>query len=102
MSTLTILEFFIGCALTGLGVYAILHEKDLIKFERKAGKYIKAFFKAIVITAKEKKSAPCLVKSLPLGNSEYAQILSDLEKTKRNSNRKKSAKITKLQNIRVA
>ncbi len=33
--------------------YCIYREKDLIRFERKAWRYIKAFFKALYYTAKE-------------------------------------------------
>lgn len=52
MSTETILQFFFGLVLTIIGTQAILHEQELIRFERKAAKYIKAFFKALYYTAK--------------------------------------------------
>lgn len=43
-----------GVLLTYIGVQAIIHEQALIKFEKKIAKYIKAFFKALYLTIKEK------------------------------------------------
>jgi hypothetical protein len=37
------------------GVEAILHEQELIRFERKVKKYVKAFFKALHYTIKERR-----------------------------------------------
>ena len=54
MSTAHLIEFFIQICLILLGAYAIAHEKELIHFERKAWKYIKAFFKALYYTITHK------------------------------------------------
>lgn len=48
------IEVLIGLVLTVIGCYAIYREKDLIRFERKVAKYVKAFFKALYYTMKEK------------------------------------------------
>lgn len=55
MSTLTFVSFIFNTVLVLLGAYAIYREKDLVKFERKVKKYVKAFFKALWFTALEKK-----------------------------------------------
>ncbi len=47
-------EFFLGCMAVAGCCYLIYREKDLIKFERKVWKYVKAFFKAVVYTVAEK------------------------------------------------
>lgn len=52
MSSTTIMEFFFDIFLVCVGACAIIHEKELARFERKAAKYIKAFFKALYYTAK--------------------------------------------------
>jgi hypothetical protein len=54
MSTETILQLFFDVLLVCIGAQAIIHEKELARFERKAAKYIKAFFKALYYTAAEK------------------------------------------------
>ena len=54
MSTETILHFFFNIMLVCIGAYAILHEKELARLERKATKYIKAFFKALYLEIKER------------------------------------------------
>lgn len=54
MSTETIMQFLFNVLLVYIGIQAIIHEKQLIRFERKAWRYIKAFFKALYYTAKEK------------------------------------------------
>ena len=50
----TEMQLIFNVLLTLLGVYAIAHEKELIRFERKAWKYIKAFFKALYYTITHK------------------------------------------------
>ena len=47
-------EFFLGCMAVAGCCYLIYKEKELIKWERKVWKYIKAFFKALVLTIIEK------------------------------------------------
>lgn len=54
MSTETIMQFLFNVLLAYIGIQAILHEKQLIRFERKAWRYIKAFFKALYYTIKER------------------------------------------------
>ena len=56
MTTLTLVKFAFNLALVLLGVFAIYKEKELIKFERKVKKYVKAFFKAVYYTIMEKKN----------------------------------------------
>lgn len=46
-------RFILECAAVAVVCYAIYHEKDLIKMERKIYKYIKAFLKACYYTCKE-------------------------------------------------
>lgn len=86
MTTLTILKLFFNIGLVLLGAYAIYREKDLIKFERKVKKYVKAFFKALYYTVLEKKNQ----KSAPveeLHNSDYSEayeeMLANLNKASR-------------------
>lgn len=52
----SVIRFFLECAAVALVCYAIYREKDLIKFERKIARYIKAFFKALYYTIKEKQT----------------------------------------------
>ena len=81
MATLTIAKFIFQLFLVSLGAYALLHEKELAKIERKAIKYIKAFFKAIYLSVKEKKESEAQVTPLyAQGNEEYAQMLANLNK----------------------
>lgn len=54
MSTETLMTLAFCIVLIYAGVEAILHEQELIRFERKAKKYVKAFFKALYLTVKEK------------------------------------------------
>ena len=54
METQTLLNLLFGSGLVLLGAYTLYHEKDLIRLERKAGRYIKAFFKALIYTLKER------------------------------------------------
>jgi hypothetical protein len=55
MSTETMIEMLFGIVLTCIGVQAILHEQELIRFERKVKKYVKAFVKALYYTIKERR-----------------------------------------------
>ena len=81
MTTLTILKFLFQLVLICVGAYALLHEKELARFERKAVKYIKAFFKAVYISYKEKKEKNIqLAPVTPIGNAEYEEMLSRLSK----------------------
>ncbi len=54
MTTETLMQLAFWVLLVGIGIQAILHEQQLIRFERKAWRYIKAFFKALYYTVKEK------------------------------------------------
>ena len=67
-----------------VGSYMIFREKDLIKLERKAKKYVKAFFKALQLTIQEKKNnkVNAKVESLRSAqyNEEYAEMLANINK----------------------
>jgi hypothetical protein len=52
MSSEAILQLLFDVLLVGIGAQAIIHEKELAHFERKAAKYIKAFFKALCYKVK--------------------------------------------------
>ena len=83
MTTLTILKLFFNIGLVLLGAYAIYREKDLIKFERKVIKYIKAFFKALYFTVlekKNKKSAPVHELNNTDYNEDYEEMIKNLNK----------------------
>ena len=81
MATLTIVKFFFQIFLISLGAYALLHEKELAKLERKVVKYIKAFFKAIYLSFKEKKQPVAKVAKPEFsGNAEYEEMLARLNK----------------------
>lgn len=54
MSTDTLLQFSLYFLAILLGTEVILHERDLIRFERKVKKYVKAFIKAIYYTITKK------------------------------------------------
>lgn len=54
MTTVQLIQISVQIGLILLGVYLIAHEKELIRFERKAWKYIKAFFKALYYTITHK------------------------------------------------
>ncbi len=82
MNTALFIELVIGSILIGLGVNAILKEDKLIKFEKKAGRYIKAFFKALAYTLAGKSEAKELAVSKSV-NNEYEEILASLEANKR-------------------
>lgn len=91
MTTLAILKIIAQAALILLGSYALYRERDLIKFERKAGKYIKAFFKALFYTVRQKRSSSKNISKLPTyRNDEYDEMLARLNKASR------------IENIRVA
>ncbi len=83
MTTLTIIKFFFNIGLVLLGAYAIYREKDLIKFERKAKKYIKAFFKAVyhsVLEKKNKRIAPVQELHNTDYREDYEEMLANLNK----------------------
>ena len=81
MTTLTIIKFFFNLFLVFVGTYAILHEKELAKFERKAIKCVKAFFKAIYLTIKEKEQAEQKETVIyEFKNDEYEEMLASLNK----------------------
>lgn len=81
MTTFAIVKLFAEIALILLGAYAIYREKDIAKFERKALKYIKAFFKAVYYTALEKKQPKVKNVSRPTyHNAEYDEMLASLNK----------------------
>ena len=69
MTTFAIVKLFAEVALILLGAYAIYREKDIARFERKALKYIKAFFKAVYYTVLEKKQSKAKKVSRPLRNN---------------------------------
>lgn len=47
MTNETIMQFLLNLVLVYICAMAIIHEKQLIRFERKIWKYIKAFLKAV-------------------------------------------------------
>ena len=53
MSNETIMQFLLNLVLVYIGCLTIIHERELIRFERKVWKYIKAFFKALYYTIKK-------------------------------------------------
>ena len=83
MTTLTIIKFFFNIGLVLLGAYAIYREKDLIKFERKVKRYVKAFFKAAYYTVLEKKhknNAPVEELHNADYSADYEEMLANLNK----------------------
>ena len=52
MATPDLIKFAFQIFLILLGVHALMYERELIRFERRAAKYIKAFFKALYYTIK--------------------------------------------------
>ncbi len=85
MTTFASLQIVFMLTLILIGSYAIFREKDLIKFERKVKKYIKAFFKAVYLTLQEKKNKKinaAKVQALPdtRYNEEYAEMLANINK----------------------
>lgn len=50
MTNETIMQFLLNLVLVYICAMAIIHEKQLIRFERKIWKYIKAFLKAVYYT----------------------------------------------------
>ena len=88
MTALTIIKFLFNISLVLLGAYAIYREKDLIKFERKVKKYVKAFLKAVYYTILQKKNQK---KEAPVVNNireaeykeEYEKMLASLNKASR-------------------
>ena len=90
MTTLAIFKILVQSTLIILAAYSIYREKDLIKLERKAVKYIKAFFKALYYTVRRKKSDNNMSKLPTYRNNEYDEMLSRLNKA------------SKIENIKVA
>lgn len=56
MTTITLFKALIEILAVILVCYGIYHEKKLIRFERKAFKFVKCFFKACVLTIEEKRA----------------------------------------------
>jgi len=56
MTTLTLFKALIEICVILLVCVGIYNEKSFIRFERKAAKFIKCFFKACVLTLKEKQA----------------------------------------------
>ena len=91
MTTLAIFKILVLSALIILASYSIYREADLVKFERKLGKYIKAFFKALYYTIRNKKTSLNNVSKMPTyRNDEYDEMLAHLNKA------------SKIENIKVA
>lgn len=81
MSIFMYVRFFLECAAVGLTCYAVYREKDLIILERKAWKYVKAFFKAVYFTLKDKiHSKKATVVATPVSNYEFEEMLKSLNK----------------------
>ncbi len=82
MTTFASLQIVFMLTLILIGAYTIFRERDLIKFERKVKKYVKAFFKALYLTIQEKKNKPVETVSLKDAqyNAEYEKMLADLNK----------------------
>ncbi len=84
MTTFASLQIVFMLTLILIGSYIIFREKDLINFERKVKKYVKAFFKALYLTIQEKKNSKANAKVEPLRsaqyNEEYAEMLAAINK----------------------
>lgn len=81
MATQDMFKLVFEIAMILVGGYALYREKDLIRFERKVAKYVKAFVKACYYTILEKKRS----KSKPqqvvtYRNPEYDEMLASLNK----------------------
>ncbi len=83
MTTLTLLKLFIGLCIITLGSYSIYREKDIARFERKVAKYVKAFFKALIYTIRDKRTPKRETKITPYNNDEYNEMLESLNKASR-------------------
>jgi hypothetical protein len=55
MSNETIIQFLLNLILVYVGAMTIIHERELIRFERKVKRCVKAFFKAVYLSIKEKR-----------------------------------------------
>ncbi len=86
MSTLALLKLFIAVGVIALGSYSIYREKDIARLERKIAKYVKAFFKALVCTIRDKKQPEKAVEIAPYNNEEYNEMLESLNKSNRLEN----------------
>ena len=81
MTTLTLIKFIVGVIVISLGSYALYRENDIAKFERKIGRYIKAFFKALIYTIRDKKNNKKYIEASQYKNEEYDEILKSLNKS---------------------
>ncbi len=86
MSNATLFEFLFQVVLVTVGSLALLNEKKLARFEKKAAKYIKAFFKAIYLTVKEKKQPVKPQTVVEYKNPEYDEMLAHLNKASKIDN----------------
>ena len=90
MTTLTLAKFLFNLILVIVGVLALYKEKDLIKFERKVKKYVKAFLKAVYYTVLKKKNSKKKNAAVKVNNireteyrEEYEKMLASLNKSSR-------------------
>ena len=84
MTMLDLLRIFFELSLIFAGCFVIYKEKALIKFEKKAARYIKGFFKACAYTLRDsfigkKETVKAEVKTI--GNPEFEEILVGLNKS---------------------
>lgn len=86
MSIASLYEILFFCALVMVGSCAILNEEKIAKFERKLAKYVKAFFKAVYLTVKEKKQTNKTVVVTEYKNPEYDEMLARLNKASKVEN----------------
>ena len=82
MTTFASLQIVFMLTLILVGAYTIFREKDLIRFERKDKKYVKAFFKALYLSVQEKKNKSVDTVSLKDAqyNAEYEKMLAEINK----------------------
>ena len=90
MTTLTLAKFLFNLVLVLAGVLALYKEKELIRFERKVKKYVKAFLKAVYYTVLEKKNSKKKAHTVKVNNireaeykEEYEKMLASLNKASR-------------------
>lgn len=80
MSLSSLYEILFYVVLIVIGSCAILNEEKIARAERKAAKYVKAFFKAIYLTLKEKNSQNKSANVTEYRNPEYDEMLAHLNK----------------------
>lgn len=83
MTTLAFVKLVVEVLIISLGAYAIYREKDLIRFERKVAKYVKAFFKALFCTIQDKKQKEKTQNIVEYKNDEYDDMLKSINKASR-------------------